>query len=60
MWKHNLPILICIGSHVISPQTVWVHSFEYQGEDGSFSTIRIMFNNKKGDHRFSMAIQSKI
>ena len=27
MWKHGLPILVYIGSHVISPQTLWVHNF---------------------------------
>tara|TARA_Y100001978_G_C23542103_1_gene360265 strand:+ start:78 stop:485 length:408 start_codon:yes stop_codon:yes gene_type:complete len=42
------------------PDLVWVHQFEYQKSDGSFSTTKIMFNNKKTDNRFSSAIDSSI
>ena len=42
------------------PDLVWVHQFEYQKSDGSFSTTKIMFNNKKSDNRFSAAINSSI
>tara|TARA_Y100000589_G_C27147875_1_gene627643 strand:+ start:611 stop:1018 length:408 start_codon:yes stop_codon:yes gene_type:complete len=42
------------------PELVWVHLFEYQKSDGSFSTTKIMFNNKKSDNRFSAAIDSSI
>ena len=37
---------------------VWVHEFEYQKIDGSFSNTKIMFNNKKSDRRFTSAIDS--
>tara|TARA_Y100000589_G_scaffold251988_1_gene240425 strand:- start:1340 stop:1747 length:408 start_codon:yes stop_codon:yes gene_type:complete len=42
------------------PDLVWVHQFEYQKSDGSFSTTKIMFNNKKTDNRFTAAIDSSI
>jgi len=42
------------------PDLVWVHQFEYQKSDGSFSTTKIMFKNKKSDNRFSAAIDSSI
>ena len=42
------------------PELVWVHQFEYQKSDGSFSTTKIMFNNKKTDDRFTAAIDSSI
>ena len=43
-----------------NPDLVWVHLFEYKKSDGSFSTTKIMFNNKKPEHRFSAAIDSSI
>tara|TARA_Y100000739_G_scaffold228619_1_gene240861 strand:- start:1284 stop:1691 length:408 start_codon:yes stop_codon:yes gene_type:complete len=42
------------------PDLVWVHQFEYQKSDGSFSSTKIMFNNKKSDNRFSAAIDASI
>ena len=42
------------------PDKVWIHQFEYQKNDGSFSTAKIIFNNKKSDARFSVAIDSAI
>ena len=42
------------------PDLVWVHQFEYQKNDGSFSSTKIMFNNKKSDNRFSAAIDASI
>ena len=49
-----------LSNYKKKPETVWVHLFEYQKNDGSFSTTKIMFNNKKTDNRFSAAIDSSI
>tara|TARA_Y100001968_G_scaffold139450_1_gene127565 strand:+ start:2427 stop:2786 length:360 start_codon:yes stop_codon:yes gene_type:complete len=50
--KHQL------SNYKRNPEIVWVHEFEYQKSDGSFSNTKIMFNNKKSDRRFSSAIDS--
>ena len=49
-----------LSNYKKKPELVWVHLFEYQKSDGSFSTTKIMFNNKKTDNRFSAAIDSSI
>ena len=49
-----------LSNYKKKPNLVWVHQFEYQKSDGSFSTTKIMFNNKKSDNRFSAAINSSI
>ena len=49
-----------INNYNKNKQLVWVHIIEYQKSDGSFSTAKIMFNNRKSDSRFSMAMQSSI
>ena len=49
-----------LSNYKKNPETVWIHQFEYQKNDGSFSTAKIMFNNEKSDARFSVAIDSSI
>ena len=49
-----------LSNYKKKPDLVWVHQFEYQKSDGSFSTTKIMFNNKKSDKRFTAAIDSSI
>ena len=47
-----------LSNYKKNPEKVWVHEFEYQKSDGSFSNTKIMFNNKKSDRRFTSAIDS--
>lgn len=49
-----------LSNYKKEPEKVWVHEFEYQKNDGSFSTTKIMFNNIKSDRRFTMAIDALI
>ena len=47
-----------LSNYKKNPEKVWVHEFEYQKSDGSFSNTKIMFNNIKSDRRFTSAIDS--